>query len=199
MTEVILTSIVSFAGTNIDDIFVLMVLFAKAERRQERAKIVAGQYLGIGLLTLLSIAGARGFQAVLADSIWMLGAVPVFMGVRFWVKERREGNGFSLCHFHPCRLPSHCHQRSRQHRRLYPAVRPVFPGTACRLRGSVYGYGRVLVPARKPSGRPAADPEKNPAIQAHPRPPGADRPWGYDSERIISIEKLAILGYTRST
>ena len=90
MTEVILTSIVSFAGTNIDDIFVLMVLFARAERRQERAKIVAGQYLGIGLLTLLSIAGARGFQAVLADSIWMLGIVPVFMGVRFWVKERRE-------------------------------------------------------------------------------------------------------------
>ena len=90
MTEVILTSIVSFAGTNIDDIFVLMVLFAQAERRQERAKIAAGQYLGIGLLTLLSIAGARGFQAVLADSIWMLGTVPVFMGVRFWVKERRE-------------------------------------------------------------------------------------------------------------
>ena len=57
MTEVILTSIVSFAGTNIDDIFVLMVLFAQAERRQERAKIAAGQYLGIGLLTLLSIAG----------------------------------------------------------------------------------------------------------------------------------------------
>ena len=37
MTEVILTSIVSFAGTNIDDIFVLMVLFAQAVRRQERA------------------------------------------------------------------------------------------------------------------------------------------------------------------
>ena len=60
MAEILITSGLAFAGTNMDDILILMILFAAAGSRKERLCITAGQYLGMGLLTLISIAGAYG-------------------------------------------------------------------------------------------------------------------------------------------
>ena len=51
MAEILITSGLAFAGTNMDDILILMILFAAAGSRKERLCITAGQYLGMGLLT----------------------------------------------------------------------------------------------------------------------------------------------------
>lgn len=73
MFTTIITSIVAFASSNVDDIFVLMALFSqfrtnKAEERGEaialpsaslnRRQIIIGQYLGFSSLVALSIIGA---------------------------------------------------------------------------------------------------------------------------------------------
>jgi cadmium resistance protein CadD (predicted permease) len=50
---------VLFAATNIDDTLVLTVLFvaARSTGRPHPPQIVAGQYLGIGALTLAALVG----------------------------------------------------------------------------------------------------------------------------------------------
>ena len=55
MAEILITSGLAFAGTNMDDILILMILFAAAGSRKERLCITAGQYLGMGLLTQMCI------------------------------------------------------------------------------------------------------------------------------------------------
>lgn len=48
MAEILITSGLAFAGTNMDDILILMILFAAAGSRKEMLCITAGQYWGWG-------------------------------------------------------------------------------------------------------------------------------------------------------
>ena len=48
------TAAAAFAATNMDDLFVLMLLFGQARGADERRKIVLGQFLGVALLTAVS-------------------------------------------------------------------------------------------------------------------------------------------------
>lgn len=86
--EIVLTSIVAFASTNIDDIFVLMLFFG--DKRYADRHIVIGQYLGVGLLILISFVGS--FLGLLVDQkyIGLLGLLPMFFGVRALIKHFRE-------------------------------------------------------------------------------------------------------------
>jgi cadmium resistance protein CadD (predicted permease) len=72
--------VVVFASTNIDDLFVLVAFFS--DPRMRRRSIVIGQYLGIGVLTLLSSFAAT--QALVIPSGWiaLLGVVPLALGLR---------------------------------------------------------------------------------------------------------------------
>ena len=79
MIGIIVTAAVSFISTNIDDIFLLTILFSAVAGRM---KVIAGQYIGISALIAISVAGAYGAAAVLADRIWLLGIVPVIIGIR---------------------------------------------------------------------------------------------------------------------
>ena len=62
MLPIILTSTLSFISTNIDDIFMLMLFFAQCNTLRAKAKVAAGQNLGIGVLTALSLLGAFGLR-----------------------------------------------------------------------------------------------------------------------------------------
>lgn len=54
MAATFLTAFASFASTNIDDIFVLMILCAQTQnRRMVSYKLLLDQYLGIGCLTAI--------------------------------------------------------------------------------------------------------------------------------------------------
>lgn len=54
MAAVFLTAVLSFVSTNIDDIFVLMILYTQMENARGMVQIAAGQYLGIGALAALA-------------------------------------------------------------------------------------------------------------------------------------------------
>lgn len=72
-----------FAGTNIDDMVVLAVLVgsSRATGRPRRWEIWAGQYAGIAVLVAVSLAVGRGLTLVSEDWIWLLGLVPLGLGI----------------------------------------------------------------------------------------------------------------------
>jgi cadmium resistance protein CadD (predicted permease) len=72
-----------FAGTNLDDLLVLTVLFlsARATGRPAVWQIWVGQYIGLGVLITVSVAAALGFTLVSNGWVGLLGLVPCTLGV----------------------------------------------------------------------------------------------------------------------
>ena len=92
MAETFVTAILSFASTNIDDIFVLMILYAQVQNPKGMIQVIAGQYFGIGCLVTLSILGALGTQFIPHQYIGLLGVLPIFLGARSWLAYRNKEN-----------------------------------------------------------------------------------------------------------
>jgi cadmium resistance protein CadD (predicted permease) len=91
----VLSAAAVFAGTNIDDLLVLTVLFlaARGSGRPRPAQIWAGQYLGIAALTAVAVVAATGL-AVLPDRwVRLLGLVPLALGLVGLVRAARPGGG----------------------------------------------------------------------------------------------------------
>ncbi len=82
MIPVILTSILSFISTNIDDIFMLMLFFAQCHTLRAKIKVAVGQYIGIGVLIALSLLGAYGLQLLPQQYIGLLGLLPLALGAK---------------------------------------------------------------------------------------------------------------------
>jgi cadmium resistance transport/sequestration family protein len=80
-----------FAGTNVDDIIVLTVLFlaSRANGKPRAWQVVAGQYAGIGLLVAVSAVAALGLTIVPDEWVGLLGLVPVALGVRGFINALR--------------------------------------------------------------------------------------------------------------
>ena len=80
-----------FVATNIDDIIVLSLFFARgAGRKGTTAAILMGQYLGfLGILVASSVVGL-GFNAVIpTDLIRYFGLIPLLLGL--WAAFRGIG------------------------------------------------------------------------------------------------------------
>ena len=79
----VLTAAVLFAGTNVDDIIVLTALSisSRAAGRPRPWQIWAGQYAGITVLVAVSLAAAAGLAAVPENSLWVLGLLPLGLGL----------------------------------------------------------------------------------------------------------------------
>ncbi|GIH93869.1 cadmium resistance transporter [Planobispora siamensis] len=77
------TAVAVFAGTNVDDIIVLTVLFlsSRASGRPRPWQIVTGQYAGIALLVVVSAVAALGLTVVPDEWIGLLGLVPLGLGL----------------------------------------------------------------------------------------------------------------------
>ena len=85
--KALVTAVVSFAATNIDDIFILTLFFA--QRNLLRWHIVLGQYLGIAALIAISLVGFFARFVVPETWISLLGIVPILMGVKKLIDLRR--------------------------------------------------------------------------------------------------------------
>lgn len=74
----------TFAGTDIDDLVILTVLFlaARAGGRPRPGQIWAGQYAGIAVLVGVSILAALGLTVVPDRWVGLLGLVPLALGIR---------------------------------------------------------------------------------------------------------------------
>ena len=72
-----------FLVTNIDDIIVLSLFFARgAGAPGTTAKIIAGQYLGFGAILIASVLVALGANAFLPeDAIAYFGLIPLLLGL----------------------------------------------------------------------------------------------------------------------
>lgn len=92
MTSSVFMAIFSFAATNIDDIFVLMLLYAQVRNLKEIFPIIAGQYFGMGCLIFLSTLGALGANILSPDYVGFLGFLPLFLGIRAWFSYRHSKN-----------------------------------------------------------------------------------------------------------
>lgn len=78
--ETLFTTILAFISTNIDDVFLLMLFYAG--RKFSRASIIAGQYVGIGTLVIVSFLGAYVGSYFDLRYVGLLGLFPIYLAVR---------------------------------------------------------------------------------------------------------------------
>ncbi|MFD9891690.1 cadmium resistance transporter [Amycolatopsis sp. NPDC059027] len=72
-----------FAVTNVDDLVLLALFFAKAAgERGGAVRVVAGQYLGFAAILAVSICGALGADLLPERMIPWLGLLPLLIGLR---------------------------------------------------------------------------------------------------------------------
>lgn len=98
---IIISTLGAFIVTNIDDIFVLMMLFSmarsqsktsngltvnKVSKRINSRDIVIGQYLGFALLVLISLLATFGITLLADQWVGLLGLIPMYLGVRLFIK-----------------------------------------------------------------------------------------------------------------
>ncbi len=88
MAASLLTSIIAYTGTNIDDIFVIMILLAQAAK-SAKGKLVAGHFLGVGIITVMSMLGAFGLQNLPLKYVGILGMVPIGLGIKAWLDHKK--------------------------------------------------------------------------------------------------------------
>lgn len=92
LISTVIVAFVSFASTNIDDVFILMLFFTQLNDAMKRRHVIIGQYLGIGLLTAISITGALGVSVIPREYVGLLGLVPISLGVKEYVDHKIEIN-----------------------------------------------------------------------------------------------------------
>jgi len=90
LISTIITAFISFASTNIDDIFILMLFFSQINNGMEKRHIIIGQYLGIILLITISIIGALGVSLIPSEYVGLLGLVPIYLGVKAYIDHKKD-------------------------------------------------------------------------------------------------------------
>lgn len=81
MIQTILTAVLAFLGTNIDDLVLLALLSASVKTKREEMHIAAGQCLGVAAITALSLVGAFLVRAVPTKYLHLFGLAPIIFGV----------------------------------------------------------------------------------------------------------------------
>jgi len=83
---VLAASLTTFAATNIDDVFLLTLFFA---RRVPTRRIVAGQYLGFAAIIVMSLIGVWSALAIPHRWIRVLGLLPLAIGIKELFRTRQ--------------------------------------------------------------------------------------------------------------
>ena len=97
MIEILILSITSFVGTNLDDLFVDVLFFSEAETKADSRSVVYGKYLGIGVLIILSILGAFGLKFLPQHDIGYLGLIPIGLGIKEIIENAKSKGEDGLC------------------------------------------------------------------------------------------------------
>lgn len=90
MLQEILTASIAFIVTNVDDFVVLMLLFLQAPKLWRET--IAGQYIGFGVLVVLSLPGFWLGQLPIKPWIGILGLIPIALGMRAWLSPDSDGD-----------------------------------------------------------------------------------------------------------
>lgn len=81
----IISAVSSFIATNIDDILLLVLFFAQVRNRSSALAVISGQYLGIALLLVVSLAGLAGQAFLPRPWLGLLGLLPISIAVSRWL------------------------------------------------------------------------------------------------------------------
>jgi cadmium resistance transport/sequestration family protein len=88
--ELVITSILTFASTNIDDIFILTLFYG--DKRFKEREILAGQLLGIGALIFTSLLASLIGMFIPTPYIGLLGLFPIYLGIKALWNHRNQDN-----------------------------------------------------------------------------------------------------------
>jgi cadmium resistance protein CadD (predicted permease) len=78
--EIFSIGIATFFATNIDDLFILMLFFAK--RSFSHTQIILGQYVGMSLLLAVSLVGSLVALIIPHNLIGLIGLFPIAIGIK---------------------------------------------------------------------------------------------------------------------
>ena len=94
MIRSILPATGTFAFTNVDDIVLLSLFFARARgRASDERRIVLGQYAGFGAILLVALLATAGLSVVPEHQIAYLGLLPIALGLRAAISAYRARSG----------------------------------------------------------------------------------------------------------
>jgi cadmium resistance protein CadD (predicted permease) len=80
-----------FVVTNVDDLLLLALFFARAGARRSAVwRVVGGQYLGFAAILAVTVVGALGAGLLPAPVVAYLGLVPLALGLRAAWRVRQE-------------------------------------------------------------------------------------------------------------
>jgi cadmium resistance transport/sequestration family protein len=77
----LIAGITAFVATNLDDLVILIIFFAQRNAGLRLRQIVAGKYLGLTAIILLSLPGFLGGLFLPSAWIGLLGLVPMAIGL----------------------------------------------------------------------------------------------------------------------
>ncbi len=91
MQTVLLSAIVVFISTSIDDLVLLIIFHSQATTRFQRVSILVGQILGIGVLVGISLVGSYLASRMLEGwVIGLLGFIPIILGIRAMLSKEES-------------------------------------------------------------------------------------------------------------
>ena len=88
--ETLIVAIGAFIGTNIDDIFMDTLLFSETRTKGEMYSVVIGKYVGMAMLTSVSLLAAWGLSLIPQQYIRYLGLIPIILGVKAFIDGIRR-------------------------------------------------------------------------------------------------------------
>jgi len=91
MLRSIITAILAFASTNVDDIFLLMLFFGL--KKYKPSTIILGQYLGIAALVVISLALAFVGSFISPRYVGFLGLFPIYLAIKQVIDFIRDKSG----------------------------------------------------------------------------------------------------------
>lgn len=81
LLETVVTAVVAFTATNVDDLFIIMLLFSQRNKFTTK-EVYAGQLLGMSTLILLSLSGIVFALIVPLPYIGLLGFFPIYLALK---------------------------------------------------------------------------------------------------------------------
>ena len=68
-----------------------MILLAQAAKGA-KGKLIAGHFLGVGVITVVSMLGAFGLQKLPLKYVGILGLVPIGLGINAWLNQKKSAD-----------------------------------------------------------------------------------------------------------
>ncbi|WP_423364375.1 cadmium resistance transporter [Mycoplasma sp. P36-A1] len=92
MQTFLITNLIAFISTNLDNIFIVTLLFAQAKNKKDNQEIVIGQYVGTLVLLTISIFASYSLSLLNTDMIKYLGIIPIILGIKTWLDYKKEND-----------------------------------------------------------------------------------------------------------